>query len=68
MKEYEIDWGSIDTNLLNVRSEIIAYHLFLLELAKSSKKVKKEKDQENIIGTYKSLEKRDMEEKGCLKI
>lgn len=68
MKENTYDWSTLDATTIYIRTELIAYHLYLLELARKNKDQKEEKEQLAIIATYDRLEKKDMEVRECLKV
>lgn len=66
IKDY---WRSLDTTLLYLPEELIAYDFYLLELAKKDKKPKDEKAAAMRLASKRKIVKRDMEEKGaCLKM
>ncbi len=61
----KIDWSCLDTICIYVPTELLAYHLFLLEEAKRQGKVRTQELETSIINTL--IKSRKMEEEQCLK-
>lgn len=61
-------WHSLDTSTLYLPSELLAYHLYLLEKARKDKNAKEEKREIAIIAFYKKRQEKEMEDTLCLKM
>lgn len=67
-KETREYWHSLDTFCLYLPSEVLSYHLYLLEQAQKKKKTKEEKAEKAIVAFYKKKLEKDLEEDICLKM
>ncbi len=65
MEKTKIDWETLDTICIYMPTELLAYHLFLLEEAKKCGKIKQQEKEETIICNL--IKTRNMEEQQCLK-
>jgi len=65
MEKTKIDWETLDTICIYMPTELLAYHLFLLEEAKKTGKVKQQEKEETIICNI--IKSRNMEGQQCLK-
>ncbi len=65
IEKTKIDWETLDTICIYMPTELLAYHLFLLEEAKKNGKIKHQEKEETIICSL--IKTRNMEEHQCLK-
>ncbi len=61
----KIDWETLDTICIYMPTELLAYHLFLLEETKKSGKVKQQEREEATICSL--IKSKNMEDHQCLK-